>query len=130
MDIIKRKSDVCAIAGTNADKNLVYQSILVVIGGSVLVITSIIALMENQVCIAPNMLYYHHLHLAMWLYTPDWPAGKWFASGWSSGSGNYAGKSFSLSPTTRRSNQYFSNSGGITSSQWVPVNYSGRYSDK
>ena len=61
MDITKRKRDVCAIAGTSAGKSLVYQSIPVVTGGSVLVISPTIALMEDQVCIAPKMLY-NHLH--------------------------------------------------------------------
>ena len=65
MDITKRKRDVCAIAGTNAGKSLAYQSIPVVTGGSVLVILPTIALMEDQVCIAPKMLYYHHLHSAV-----------------------------------------------------------------
>ncbi len=61
MDINKRKRDVCAIAGISVGKSLVYQSIPVVIGGSVLVILPTIALMEDQVCIAPKMLY-NHLH--------------------------------------------------------------------
>ena len=49
IDITKRKRVVCAIAGTNAGKSLVYQSIPVVTGGSVLVIPPMIALMEDQV---------------------------------------------------------------------------------
>ncbi len=65
MDITKCKSDVCAIAGTNAGKSLVYQSIPIVTGGSVLVILPTIALIEDQVCIAPKMLYYHYLHLVV-----------------------------------------------------------------
>lgn len=62
IDITKRKRDVCAIAGTNAGKSLVYQSIPVVTGGSVLVISPTIALMEDQVCIALKMLCIYHLH--------------------------------------------------------------------
>ncbi len=65
MDITKYKRDVCVIAGTNASKSLVYQSIPIITGGSALVISPTIALMEDQVCIAPKMLYYHHLHLAV-----------------------------------------------------------------
>ncbi len=64
MDITKRKRDVCTIAGTSAGKNFVYQSIPVVIGGSVLVISPTIAFIEDQVCIAPKMLY-NHLHLTV-----------------------------------------------------------------
>lgn len=56
IDITKRKRDVCAIAGTNAGKRLVYQSIPVVTGGSVLVISPTIALMEDQVCCAAGYL--------------------------------------------------------------------------
>ena len=56
VDITKRKRDVCAIAGTNSGKNLVYQSIPVVTKASVLVISPTIALMEDQVCIAPKIL--------------------------------------------------------------------------
>lgn len=47
IDITKRKRDVCAIAGTNAGKSLVYQSIPVITGGCVLVISPTIALMED-----------------------------------------------------------------------------------
>lgn len=50
VDITKQNRDVCAIAGTNAGKSLVYQSIPVITGGSVLVISPTIALMEDQVC--------------------------------------------------------------------------------
>lgn len=50
IDITKQKREVCAIAGTNAGKSLVYQSIPVITGGSVLVISPTIALMEDQVC--------------------------------------------------------------------------------
>lgn len=60
IDITKHKKDVCAIAGTNAGKCLVYQSIPVVTGGSVLVISPTIALMEDQVCIAPKTLCIYH----------------------------------------------------------------------
>ena len=63
VDITKRKRDVCAIAGTNSGKNLVYQSIPVITEGSVLVILPAITLMVDQVCITPKMLYIHYLHL-------------------------------------------------------------------
>ena len=46
MDITKRKRDICAIAGINAGKSLIYQSILVITGGFVLVISPTIALMD------------------------------------------------------------------------------------
>lgn len=46
IDITKYKKDVCAIARTNAGKNLVYQSILIITGGFVLVILPIITLIE------------------------------------------------------------------------------------
>ncbi len=49
VDITHKKRDVCAIASTNAGKCLVYQAIPVVTGGSVLVISLTIALMEDQV---------------------------------------------------------------------------------
>lgn len=49
VNITRRNRDVCAIAGTNAGKSLVYQSILVITGGFVLVISPTIALMEDQV---------------------------------------------------------------------------------
>ena len=49
IDITKHKTDVCAIAGTNAGKSLVHQSVPVITGGSVLVISPTIALMEDQV---------------------------------------------------------------------------------
>ena len=49
VDITHKKRDVCAIASTNAGKSLVYQAIPVVTGGSVLVISPTIALMEDQV---------------------------------------------------------------------------------
>ena len=48
-DITKRNRDVCAIAGTNAGKSLVYQSIPVITDSIVLVISPTIALMEDQV---------------------------------------------------------------------------------
>lgn len=65
MNITKCKKDVYAIADTNADKSFVYQLILIVTGGSVLLISLTIALMEDQVCIVPKMLYYYHLHSAI-----------------------------------------------------------------
>lgn len=49
VDITQKKRDVYAIASTNAGKNLVYQAIPVVIGGSVLVVSPTIALMEDLV---------------------------------------------------------------------------------
>ncbi len=61
IDITKCKRDVCAITGTSTGKNLVYQSIPVITRGFVLVISPTIALMKDQVCIAPKMLY-NHLH--------------------------------------------------------------------
>ncbi len=61
MDITKHKRHVCTIAGTGAGKSLVYQLIPVVTGGCVLVISPTIAFMEDQVCIAPKILY-NHLH--------------------------------------------------------------------
>lgn len=65
IDITKRKRDVCAITGINASKSLVYHSILVITGGSVLVILPTIALMEDQVCIVAKIVYYHHLYLTV-----------------------------------------------------------------
>ncbi len=65
MIITKWKRDVCAIADINVSKNLVYWSISVVINGSVLVISPTIALMEDQICIAPKILNYYYLHLAV-----------------------------------------------------------------
>lgn len=56
IDITKRRRDVCIIAGINAGKSLVYQSIPVFTGGSVLVISPTIALMEDQVCSAVGHL--------------------------------------------------------------------------
>ena len=50
VDITKRNQDVFAVAGTNAGKSLVYQSILVITSGSVLVISPTITLMEDQIC--------------------------------------------------------------------------------
>lgn len=50
IDITKQKQDVYAIASTNASKNFIYQSILVVIGGFVLVILPTITFIEDQVC--------------------------------------------------------------------------------
>lgn len=49
VDITQKKRDVCAIASTNTSKSLVYQAIPVVTGGSVLVVSLTIALMEDQV---------------------------------------------------------------------------------
>lgn len=49
VDITVKKKDICAITSYNASKSLVYQVILVVTGGSVLVISPTIALMEDQV---------------------------------------------------------------------------------
>ncbi len=59
IDITKRKRDVCAIADTSTGKNLIYQSIPVITGGSVLVISPTITLMKDQVYIVPKMLYNH-----------------------------------------------------------------------
>lgn len=73
IDITKRKRDVYAIVGINAGKSFIYQVILIVTGGSVLVISPIIAFMENQVCIAFKMLYIHYLHSIIWLHIPDPP---------------------------------------------------------
>lgn len=44
-----KKKDICAIASTNTSKSLVYQAILVFIGGSVFIISPTIALIENQI---------------------------------------------------------------------------------
>lgn len=74
IDIAKRKTDIYAIARTNAGKSLVYQSILVVTRESVLVISPTIAFIEDQVCIAPKILYIYHLQSTVWLHTPDWPS--------------------------------------------------------
>lgn len=52
MDITKCKRNIYAIVDINANKNLVYQSILVITRGSVLVILPIITFIEDQVCIA------------------------------------------------------------------------------
>lgn len=49
VDITLKKRDVCAIASTNAGKSLVYQAILIVTRGFVLVISPTIALIEDQV---------------------------------------------------------------------------------
>ncbi len=49
VDIIQKKCDVCALAGTNTGKSLVYQAVLVITEGSILVISPIIALMEDQI---------------------------------------------------------------------------------
>lgn len=46
---MSKKKDVYTIVSTNANKSLVYQAILVVIGGFVLVILPTIALIEDQV---------------------------------------------------------------------------------
>ncbi len=47
IDITKRKRDICAVAGISAGKNLVYQLISVVTGGSIFVISPTIAIMED-----------------------------------------------------------------------------------
>lgn len=65
MDITKHKRDICAIANINTGKSLVYQSVTGITGVSILVILPIIALIEDQVCIAPKMLYYYHLYLVV-----------------------------------------------------------------
>lgn len=52
IDICQKKRNVCALASTNAGKNLVYQAISVITGESVLVISPTIALMEDQVIAA------------------------------------------------------------------------------
>ena len=49
IDITEKKRNICAIASTNAGKSLIYQVILVITGGSILVISPTIALMEDQV---------------------------------------------------------------------------------
>lgn len=86
LDITKYKRDVCAIAETNAGKSLVYQSIPVITGGSVLVILPAIALMEDQVrnssqtnimllsLIVVSMTQYAGLDLKLW-HLPQllWP---------------------------------------------------------
>lgn len=48
VDLTYQKRDVFVIAGTNAGKSLTYQAIPEVTGGIVLVISPIIALMEDQ----------------------------------------------------------------------------------
>ncbi len=52
IDITQKKRDVCALASTNAGKSLVYQAVPVITGGSILVISPTIALMEDQVIAA------------------------------------------------------------------------------
>lgn len=52
IDITQKQRDVCALASTNAGKSLVYQAIPVITGGSVLVISPTIALMEDQITTA------------------------------------------------------------------------------
>lgn len=47
VDITKQNQDVCVISGTNVGKCLVYQSILVITNGFVLVILPTIALIED-----------------------------------------------------------------------------------
>lgn len=47
VDITLKKRDVCAIASTNASKNLVYQAIPIVTRGFILVISPTITLMED-----------------------------------------------------------------------------------
>lgn len=78
INITKYKKDVCIITGTNTGKNLVYQSISVIIGGCVLIISPIIALIEDQVknsfqtniillfLIIVNMTQYVGLDLKLW----------------------------------------------------------------
>ncbi len=53
------------ITSTNISRNLIYQSIFVIIDRSVLVILPIITFMKDQVCITSKILYYHHLYLAV-----------------------------------------------------------------
>lgn len=57
--------DVCMIAGTNAGKKLIYQSISIIISEFVLVISLIITLIEDQFYITPKMRYYYCLYLVM-----------------------------------------------------------------
>ena len=52
IDICQKKRDICALASTNAGKSLVYQAIPIITGGSVLVISPTIALMEDQIIAA------------------------------------------------------------------------------
>ena len=52
IDICQKKRDVCALASTNAGKSLVYQTIPIITGGSVLVISPTIAHIEDQVIAA------------------------------------------------------------------------------
>lgn len=47
IDITMKKKNICTIASTNTDKSLVYQVIPVITWGSVLVISPIIALIED-----------------------------------------------------------------------------------
>lgn len=49
VDITQAKKDVVVIAGTCAGKSLPYQSIPIITGGIVLVVSPTIALMEDQV---------------------------------------------------------------------------------
>lgn len=60
--ITKHKGDVCTIANTKVGKSFIYQLIPVITRGFKLVILSIIALIEDQVCIVFKMLYIYHLH--------------------------------------------------------------------
>lgn len=57
VNITKYKQDIYAIAGTNANKSLVYQSIPVIIDGFVLVISPTIAFIKDQVKL--NNLYHY-----------------------------------------------------------------------
>lgn len=47
MDITQSKSDIVVIADTSADKSLPYQSIPFIIGGIIMVVSPIIALIKD-----------------------------------------------------------------------------------
>ena len=64
-DITKRKTNICAIAGINTGKSLIYQSIPRVTKGSVVVISPIIAFIKDKLGIGPDILCIYHLHLIL-----------------------------------------------------------------
>lgn len=61
VDITLKKKNIYAIASNNTDKILVYQIIPVVIGGSILVLSPTIALIEDQIRISSKYYLYDNL---------------------------------------------------------------------
>lgn len=71
MNITKYKKDIYTVASINANKSLIYQSIPVVTKEFIFVISPTITLIEDQVCIIPEILYIYYLHLIVWFYILD-----------------------------------------------------------